>query len=137
MKKELFSNEITILRDTFRRLLRRRAKTNIIKLIDKTHPADLALLFRYFNQNEQEEIFNDLKCCYGPWDTYIKKDGDWTLDHTIYCLTDVYTYYSTVPDVGPEDYIVVLTGKSVDWDPLEDSLVPDCWVDLDPHSPSN
>jgi len=61
MKKELFSNEITILRDTFRRLLRRRAKTNIIKLIDKTHPADMALLFRYFNENEQEEIFNDLK----------------------------------------------------------------------------
>tara|TARA_B100001179_G_C18598530_1_gene408627 strand:+ start:484 stop:1848 length:1365 start_codon:yes stop_codon:yes gene_type:complete len=61
MKKELFSNEITILRDTFRRLLRRRAKTNIIKLIDKTHPADLALLFRYFNENEQDEIFNDLK----------------------------------------------------------------------------
>ena len=61
MKKELFSNEITILRDTFRRLLRRRAKTNIIKLIDKTHPADLALLFRYFNENEQGEIFNNLK----------------------------------------------------------------------------
>ena len=31
MKKELFDNEITILRDTFRRLLRRRAKINIVK----------------------------------------------------------------------------------------------------------
>ncbi len=61
MKKELFSNEITILRDTFRRLLRRRATTNIVKLIDKTHPADLALLFRYFNDIEQDEIFSDLK----------------------------------------------------------------------------
>ena len=61
MKKELFSNEITILRDTFRRLLRHRAKTNIIKLIDKTHPADLALLFRYFNEIEQDDIFSDLK----------------------------------------------------------------------------
>ena len=61
MKKELFSNEITILRDTFRRLLRRKAKTNIVKLIDKTHPADLALLFRYFNEIEQDEIFIDLK----------------------------------------------------------------------------
>ena len=60
MKKELFSNEITILRDTFRRLLRRRATTNIVKLIDKTHPADLALLFRYFNDIEQDEIFSDL-----------------------------------------------------------------------------
>ena len=61
MKKELFRNEITILRDTFRRLLRRRAKTNIVKLIDKTHPADLALLFRYFNEIEQDDIFSDLK----------------------------------------------------------------------------
>ena len=61
MKKELFNNEITILRDTFRRLLRRRAKTNIVKLIDKTHPADLALLFRYFNEIEQDDIFSDLK----------------------------------------------------------------------------
>ena len=42
-------------------MLIRRAKTNIIKLIDITHPADLALLFRYFNENEQDEIFNDLK----------------------------------------------------------------------------
>ena len=47
MKKEMFSTEISILRDTFRRLLRRHAKTNIIKLIDKTHPADMALIFRY------------------------------------------------------------------------------------------
>tara|TARA_B100000427_G_scaffold52161_1_gene40035 strand:- start:1052 stop:2416 length:1365 start_codon:yes stop_codon:yes gene_type:complete len=61
MKKELFKNEITILRDTFRRLLRRHAETNILKLIDKTHPADLALLFRYFNENEQDEIFSKLK----------------------------------------------------------------------------
>ena len=43
MKKEMFGTEITLLRDTFRRLLRRHAKTNIIKLIEKTHPADTAL----------------------------------------------------------------------------------------------
>ena len=57
MKKEMFSTEISILRDTFRRLLRRHAKTNIIKLIDKTHPADMALIFRYFNDSEQDTIF--------------------------------------------------------------------------------
>ena len=61
MRKELFRNEITILKDTFRRLLRRRAKINIVKLIDKTHPADLALLFRYFNDNEQDEVFANSK----------------------------------------------------------------------------
>lgn len=57
MKKEMFGTEITILRDTFRRLLRRHAKTNIIKLIEKTHPADMALIFRYFNDGEQDTIF--------------------------------------------------------------------------------
>ena len=53
----MYSSEITILRDTFRRLLRRHAKTNIIKLIEKTHPSDLALIFRYFNETEQDAIF--------------------------------------------------------------------------------
>ncbi|MDP6339358.1 MAG: magnesium transporter [Candidatus Marinimicrobia bacterium] len=57
MKKEMFGTEITVLRDTFRRLLRRHAKTNIVKLINKTHPADMALIFRYFNDNEQDTIF--------------------------------------------------------------------------------
>ena len=57
MRKEMFSHEINILRDTYRRLLRRRAKTNLIKLTRKTHPADLAILFRHFSLEEQIEIF--------------------------------------------------------------------------------
>ena len=58
MRKELFKNEITILKDTFGRLLRRHAKTNLTKLINKTHPADLAVIFRYFNDEEQIQVFN-------------------------------------------------------------------------------
>ena len=58
MRKELFKHEITLLRDTFRRLLRRHAQTNLIKLINKTHPADLAIVFRYFNDEEQVQVFN-------------------------------------------------------------------------------
>ena len=53
----MFNHEINILRDTFRRLLRRQAKTNLFKLIRKTHPADLATLFRYFSLEEQIKIF--------------------------------------------------------------------------------
>ena len=49
MRQKMISNEINLLRDTFRRLLRRKANTNLGKLIEKTHPADLALLFRFFN----------------------------------------------------------------------------------------
>jgi len=58
MKKEMFGHEITVLRDTFRRLLRRHAKVNLIKLIEKTHPADIALIYRYFNDDEQKSLFN-------------------------------------------------------------------------------
>jgi len=53
----MFNHEINILRDTYRRLLRRQAKTNLIKLTRKTHPADLATVFRYFTDEEQIEIF--------------------------------------------------------------------------------
>ncbi len=58
MRKEMFKHEITILRDTFRRLLRRHAQTNLKKLINKTHPADLAIVFRYFNDEEQNQVFD-------------------------------------------------------------------------------
>ena len=58
MRKELFKHEIAILKDTFGRLLRRHAQTNLVKLINKTHPADLAIVFRYFNDEEQKQIFS-------------------------------------------------------------------------------
>ena len=61
MRKEMFKHEITILRDTFRRLLRRHAQTNLKKLINKTHPADLAIVFRYFNDEEQNQVFDLMK----------------------------------------------------------------------------
>ena len=54
----MFNHEINILRDTYRRLLRRQARTNLIKLTSKTHPADLATVFRYFSDEEQIEIFS-------------------------------------------------------------------------------
>ena len=57
MRKEMFKHEINILKDTFGRLLRRHAETNLIKLINKTHPADLAIVFRYFNDIEQGQVF--------------------------------------------------------------------------------
>ena len=57
MRQKMISNEIIILRDTFRRLLRRKANTNLTKLIEKTHPADMALLFRFFSEIEQNELF--------------------------------------------------------------------------------
>ena len=61
MKKEIFKHEIVILKNTFLRLLRRSADTNLIKLIKKTHPADLAIVFRYFDEDQQSEVFKLMK----------------------------------------------------------------------------
>ncbi len=58
MKKEMFGHEISMLRDTFRRLINRKANTNLVKLIEKTHSADLAVIYRFFTDNEQDYLFN-------------------------------------------------------------------------------
>ena len=39
MKKEMFEHEITILKETFSRILHRKPETNLKKLINKTHTA--------------------------------------------------------------------------------------------------
>tara|TARA_B100000315_G_scaffold225094_1_gene231104 strand:+ start:321 stop:1721 length:1401 start_codon:yes stop_codon:yes gene_type:complete len=56
-RSEMLHAEVNVLLDTFRRLLRRRARTNLEKLTIKTHPADLALLFRHFSDEERLQIF--------------------------------------------------------------------------------
>ena len=58
MRKEMFGHEISVLRDTFRRLINRKANTNLVKLIEKTHSADLAVIYRFFTDNEQDYLFN-------------------------------------------------------------------------------
>ena len=60
-KGPMLEREVTVLLDTFRRLIRRRAKSNLIKLTHKTHPADLALLFRHFTEPERMSVFNLMK----------------------------------------------------------------------------
>lgn len=57
MRKEMLAQELTVLRDTFRRLLRRHANLSLRKLISKTHPADLAYVFRFLSEVEQTTLF--------------------------------------------------------------------------------
>jgi len=58
MKKAIFSTEISLLRRTIQRLLRRKADANLTKILRKTHPADIALLMRGFGSVDQKNIFN-------------------------------------------------------------------------------
>ncbi len=55
------NNEVILLVDTYRKLHRRGAKINLVNIIDKTHPADLAMLFRSFTQHERLHFFSLIK----------------------------------------------------------------------------
>ena len=66
-KRELIGNEGLVILDTFRRLNRRGAVGHLLKLISKTHAADVAWVFRYLTASERKNIFNiiaqtDLVC---------------------------------------------------------------------------
>jgi magnesium transporter len=56
-KREMIGFEGKVLLDTLRRLHRRGATENIRKLILKTHPADLAWVFRSLAPSDQKAIF--------------------------------------------------------------------------------
>ncbi len=57
-KRDLIGNEGMVLLDTFRRLNRRGAVAHLLKLIKKTHPADVAWVFRHLNPAERKAVFN-------------------------------------------------------------------------------
>lgn len=57
-KKELVGNEGMVILDMVRRLNRRGATSNLSKLISKTHPADMAWVFRHLTKDERSAVFN-------------------------------------------------------------------------------
>ena len=57
MKKAIFSTEISLLKTTIERLLRRKASANLTKIIRKTHPADIAMIMRGLNiENQKNQL---------------------------------------------------------------------------------
>ena len=54
-------HKILILQDTIKRLLRRKAIPNLTKIINKTHPADIAQIFGNLTEYEYKNLFNLIK----------------------------------------------------------------------------
>jgi len=52
------SDNIKILTETIKRLLRRNATSHLVKIVNKTHAADLSFVLRSFSLNNQRKIFN-------------------------------------------------------------------------------
>ena len=57
-KKELLGKEGAVILDTIRRLNRRNAVDNLLKVLKKTHPADIAWVFRHLTSPERKTVFN-------------------------------------------------------------------------------
>ena len=57
-KRELIGNEGQVILDMVRRLNRRGANEHLMRLITKTHPADMAWVFRHLNDEERTKVFN-------------------------------------------------------------------------------
>ena len=58
LKREMIGNEGMVLLDTVRRLNRRGATAHLLKLLLKTHPADMAWVFRHLSPAERKNVFN-------------------------------------------------------------------------------
>lgn len=58
VKKELIGREGMVLLDTIRRLNRRNAVDRLMRLLNKTHPADVAWVFRHLTVEERTHVFN-------------------------------------------------------------------------------
>ena len=54
----MIGSEGMVLLDMIRRLNRRSATGHLLKLIRKTHPADMAWVFRHLNEEERSKIFD-------------------------------------------------------------------------------
>ena len=61
MKKELFEYEITILKERFNRLLRRKTKTNLKKIINKPYFEYLTIVFKCFKKNQKVQVCKLIK----------------------------------------------------------------------------
>lgn len=57
-KAELIGNEGIVILNMVRRLNRRGATENLMKLIRKTHPADMAWVYRHLTETERIAVFN-------------------------------------------------------------------------------
>ena len=61
MPLELHENHSKVTLDATRRLYRRNSRVTLYKLIQKTHPSEMAWVYRYLSSTERRDIFQYIR----------------------------------------------------------------------------
>ena len=61
MPIELHENQARVTLNTIRRFYRRNSRLTLYKLIQKTHPGEMAWVFRYLNSAERRDVFQYIR----------------------------------------------------------------------------
>ena len=61
MSIELHENQARVTLNTIRRLYRQNSRLTLYKLIQKTHPGEMAWVFRYLNSAERRDVFQYIR----------------------------------------------------------------------------
>jgi len=104
----MFSNHNKILADTVKRLLRRNANGHLLKIVNKTHAADLSHILRELSINQQKNIFNKIERLETQGTLLSELDNDILLNITKDIPDDLFI---NILEKMPNDDVADLLGK--------------------------
>lgn len=106
MSFELQESHSNVTLDAIRRLYRRNSRVTLYKLIQKTHPSEMAWIYRYLNSAERKSIFHYIRRMEGLAD--FLHEIDHALVPEIFADLSPHETASTLSDLPPEDLAELL-----------------------------
>ena len=106
MRKHISENEIDLLLSTLRRLYRRNARVGMYKLISRTHPAVMAVVFRHLEDTERRDVFQYIRRMEG-YQEFLEELDDTIIEELLITLTSQ-EIDTIISDLPPEEIADIL-----------------------------